>query len=282
MATVLVVDDEADLRELVRLNLSLDGHRVLGAADGDEALDVAGQENPDIILLDIVMPRRDGWDTLGAIKADGGGLAEVPVLMLAARSDEVDQLKAAIEGAIKYITKPFSIDTLRTAVEQVLVAGPEPILRRQAQTDALRRLARLERRQATMTTVTTMTTMTAATGPQVAPGRAATPGPPTRQPERMATPRLTRLESTLPIARLARARERSVAPAGGLSSRQQELLDTVATTESVRQAAERLGVSRSYVYASVRRIATKVGIASGPKLIALARQGTLPEGRRSS
>jgi DNA-binding NarL/FixJ family response regulator len=73
-----------------------------------------------------------------------------------------------------------------------------------------------------------------------------------------------------------------VAPAGGLSSRQQELLDTVATTESVRQAAERLGVSRSYVYASVRRIATKVGVASGPKLIALARQGTLPEGRRSS
>jgi DNA-binding NarL/FixJ family response regulator len=133
-----------------------------------------------------------------------------------------------------------------------------------------------------MTTMATMTTVTAVTGTQLAPGRAATPGPPTSQPERMATPRLTRLESTLPIARLARARERSVTPPGGLSSRQQELLDTVATTESVRQAAERLGVSRSYVYASVRRIATKVGVASGPKLIALARQGTLPEGRRSS
>src|SRR5215471_12790905 len=108
MATVLVVDDEADLRELVRVNLSLDGHRVLGAADGDEALHLAGQENPDVILLDIMMPRRDGWDTLGAIKADEGRLAEVPVLMLSARSDERDQLCAAIEGAIEYITKPFS------------------------------------------------------------------------------------------------------------------------------------------------------------------------------
>jgi CheY-like chemotaxis protein/DNA-binding CsgD family transcriptional regulator len=273
MATVLVVDDEADLRELVRLNLSLDGHRVLGAADGDEALDVAGQENPDVILLDIVMPRRDGWDTLGAIKADGGGLAEVPVLVLAARSDEVDQLKAAIEGAIKYITKPFSMDTLRSAVGQVLVAGPEPILRRQAQTDALRRLAWLERRHAAMTAMTAM---------QPVSGGAASPGPPTRQPERMATPRLTRLESTLPIAQPVRARGRSVAPAGGLSSRQQELLEAVGKTEGVRQAAERLGVSRSYVYASLRRIATKVGVSSGPKLIALARHGTLPEGCRSS
>jgi DNA-binding CsgD family transcriptional regulator len=56
----------------------------------------------------------------------------------------------------------------------------------------------------------------------------------------------------------------------------------VATTKSVKQAAERLGVSRSYVYASVRRIATKVGVPNGPRLIALARQGTLPEGRQLS
>jgi DNA-binding NarL/FixJ family response regulator len=101
----------------------------------------------------------------------------------------------------------------------------------------------------------------------------------------MATPRLTRLESlesTVPVARLARARERSAATPGALSSRQRQLLDTVAATESVKQAAEQLGVSRSYVYASVRRIATKVGVASGPKLIALARQGTLREGRQLS
>ena len=101
MATVLVVDDEADLRELVRLNLSLDGHRVLGAADGDEALDLAGQESPDLILLDIMMPRRDGWETLGAIKSDGLGLAEIPVLVLAASSDELDRLKARVAAQKK-------------------------------------------------------------------------------------------------------------------------------------------------------------------------------------
>jgi FixJ family two-component response regulator len=191
--------------------------------------------------------------------------------VLSARSDEVDQLCAAIEGAIEYITKPFSIETLRTAVNQAVVAGPEPILRRQAQTDALRRLAWLERGQAATTA-----------GP---PAPARTPvAPATRQPERMATPRLTRLESlesTVPVARRARARERSATP-GALSSRQRQLLDTVATTGTVKQAAERLGVSRSYVYASVRRIATKVGVPSGPKLIALVRQGTLPEGRQLS
>ena len=272
MATVLVVDDEADLRELVRLNLTLDGHRVVGAADGDEALHLAGRVNPDVILLDIMMPRRDGWDTLVAIKAGDGGLSEVPVVMLSARSDEGDQLCAAIEGAIKYITKPFSIETLRSAVNQAVVAGPERILRRQAQTDALRRLAWLERGQAATTAV------------PPAPARTP-PAPATRQPERMATPRLTRLESlesTVPVARLARGREHPAPTPGALSPRQRQLLDTVATTESVKQAAERLGVSRSYVYASVRRIATKVGLPSGPKLIALARQGTLREGRQLS
>ena len=272
MATVLVVDDEADLRELVRLNLSLDGHRVVGAADGDEALHLAGRENPDVILLDIMMPRRDGWDTLGAIKADDGGLSEVPVVMLSARSDEHDQLCAAIEGAIRFITKPFSIETLRSAVNQAVMAGPERILRRQAQTDALRRLAWLECRPATVTAM------------QPAPGRSPN-APGTKQPERVATPHLTRLESlesTVPVARPARARPRSVASPCALSSRQRQLLDAVATTESVKQAAKLLGVSRSYVYASARRIATKVGAPSGPKLIALARQGTLREGRQLS
>ena len=272
MATVLVVDDEADLRELVRLNLTLDGHRVVGAADGDEALHLAGRVNPDVILLDIMMPRRDGWNTLGAIKAGDGGLSDVPVVVLSARSDEGDQLCAAIEGAIKYITKPFSIETLRSAVNQAVVAGPERILRRQAQTDALRRLAWLERGQAATTAV------------PPAPARTP-PAPATRQPERMATPRLTRLESlesTVPVARLARGREHPAPTPGALSPRQRQLLDTVATTESVKQAAERLGVSRSYVYASVRRIATKVGVPSGPKLIALVRQGTLREGRQLS
>ena len=266
MATVLVVDDEADLRELVQLNLSLAGHRVVAAADGDEALDVAGQETPDVILLDIMMPKRDGWDTLGAMKAGCDGLAEIPILMLTARSGELDQLKGAIEGAINYITKPFSLDTLRHAVEHALGDGPEPVQRRQVQKDALRRLAWLEGQQsaASVTSAASPTPATAAARPH----------------QRMATPRLTRLESTVPLAQSARVRAPSVTRVNGLSVRQQELLDAVARTESVSQAAERLGVSRSYIYASVRRIARKLGVHSGPQLIALARQGGFADGRR--
>jgi DNA-binding response OmpR family regulator len=248
MATVLVVDDEADLRELVRLNLSLAGHRVVGAADGEEALDLAGLESPDVILLDVMMPKRDGWDTLGAIKADSQGLAEIPVLMLTARVEELDQVKGAIEGAIQYITKPFSLDTLRQAVDQVLAGGPEPVQRRLVQEDALRRLARLER------------------GSPAAAVQAS-----------LATPRLTRLESRMPPAQSARLRAPSSAGVTSLSRKQYQLLEAVASTESVIEAAERLGVSRSYVYASLRRIARKLGVRSGPELIGLARQGTLPQ-----
>jgi CheY-like chemotaxis protein/DNA-binding CsgD family transcriptional regulator len=249
MATVLVVDDEADLRELLRINLSLDGHRVVGAADGDEALDMAGRENPDLILLDIMMPRRDGWDTLGAMKAGGRELAEIPVLMLTARSDELDQVKGAIEGAVRYITKPFSLAVLRQAVDQTLAGGPEPVQRRHVQEAALRRLARIER------------------------GDSAPPPEPS-----MATPHLTRLEPQVPTAKSARLRAPPVAGVTNLSEKQHRLLDAVAATETVTDAAERLGVSRSYVYASLRRIARKLGVRSGPDLIALARHGAVSKG----
>src|SRR3984893_1823981 len=131
MAIVLVVDDESDLRELVRINLSLDGHRVLVAADGDEALQLVRDDSPDLILLDVMMPRRDGWEVLGEIKAEEPTLAEIPVLMLTARSDELDQVRGGIEGAIRYITKPFSVSELRETVTQVLQGDPEPVKRRQ-------------------------------------------------------------------------------------------------------------------------------------------------------
>jgi CheY-like chemotaxis protein/DNA-binding CsgD family transcriptional regulator len=252
---VLVVDDEPDLRELVRINLSLDGHRVLLAADGDEALRVVHERPPDLIVLDVLMPRRDGWAVLGALKAEDPARSQIPVLMLTAMADELDQVRGGIEGAIRYMTKPFSVGDLREAVAQALQGDPEPVKRRFIQRQALTRLARLE-----------------GSGPS---GPGAEPAGP-----RAARPHLTRLE-TAPSPRYVAAQPRPLVPAfpANLSTKQYELLDVVGGTPTVREAAERLGVSRSYVYASLRRIARKLGVRSGPELVGLARRGAFPAGR---
>jgi CheY-like chemotaxis protein len=83
MATVLVVDDEADIRDLVKINLEIDGHDVLVAASGPEALALVSSRTPDLIILDVMMEGLDGWEVLGRIKADAlPARAQIPVLML--------------------------------------------------------------------------------------------------------------------------------------------------------------------------------------------------------
>jgi DNA-binding response OmpR family regulator len=247
MASVLVVDDEEDIRELVRINLELDGHTVAVAGNGAEALDQLRQGVPEIVLLDVMMPGMDGWELLSRMKAERAEVAGVPVLMLTARSDDMDRIRGGIEGAIRYITKPFSLTELRDEVRAALTGDPEPVQRRRAQTQALERLARLER------------------------------GDHTSGDAGQARPRLTKLEGApeakSPPARLPRIAEAQVA---ALSTKQRELLDAVASTSTVRAAAEQLHVSRSNVYASLRRIARKLDVASVPELVALARQGGFP------
>jgi len=251
MSTILVVDDEADIRELIRLNLELDGHTVIGAANGIEALEFAVGEHPDVVVLDVMMPEMDGWETLAQMKSSiDPVIAEIPVIMLTAKADDIDRIRGGIEGAIRYLTKPFSPNELRTEVAGALAGDPEPLKRRRAQTDALEQLARME-----------------SGSPSAEPGAA-----------RAARPHLTRLERAHePEPAIKAALQVAPEKVRTLSDKQRELLDTVGSTPTVSEAADRLQVSRSNVYASLRRIARKLDVRSVPELVTMARAGAIPD-----
>src|SRR4051812_43476927 len=146
MATVLVVDDEADILELIRVNLELDGHDVMTALGGQQALDQVRDRHPDCILLDVMMPGMDGWTVLGRIKAETDvDISHIPVLMVTARDAEEARIRGGIEGAIRYVTKPFSPSVLRDEVRDALGGDPEPVKRRKVQHESLEHLARIEK-----------------------------------------------------------------------------------------------------------------------------------------
>ncbi|HEY7349630.1 MAG TPA: response regulator transcription factor [Ktedonobacterales bacterium] len=102
--TILVVDDEARLIDLIRMNLELEGFRVLEAANGYEALERLKEDLPDLIILDVMMPEMDGFQTLKHIRE----VSTVPVMMLTVRQEEGDRIRGLDLGADDYITKPFS------------------------------------------------------------------------------------------------------------------------------------------------------------------------------
>ena len=119
MKMILVIDDEKDLIKLVDHHLSKEGYLVIGARDGAEGLDVARKHKPDLILLDIMMPKMDGWQVCKQIKATAG-IAQTPVIMLTARAHETDKVLGLELGADDYITKPFSPRELVARVKAVL------------------------------------------------------------------------------------------------------------------------------------------------------------------
>jgi two-component system KDP operon response regulator KdpE len=115
---ILVVDDEPDVVESIRLGFALQWREVevLGAADGDAALDIVEREAPDLVLLDIGLPGRDGFDVLQDLRA----FSDVPVVMLTARDDAMDKVKGLELGADDYVTKPFNHLELMARVRAVL------------------------------------------------------------------------------------------------------------------------------------------------------------------
>ena len=115
---VLIADDEAYIRLLVKSILGRD-YDILEAKDGEEAIDVARTHSPDLILMDIMMPRLDGVGACSVIKADSL-TKEVPVIMVSARGDKLDQEYARDMGADSYITKPFMSQELLEKVDRLL------------------------------------------------------------------------------------------------------------------------------------------------------------------
>lgn len=121
---VLVVDDEPDVLLLCRVNLEFEGYEVLEASDGQEALDLLEAEHPDVILLDVMMPRIDGWAVLDHVKRTPE-LADIPVVMLTAKVQDQDPIRGWSHGVAEYITKPFSPLALSQVLEDVLTTDPE-------------------------------------------------------------------------------------------------------------------------------------------------------------
>jgi DNA-binding response OmpR family regulator len=117
MARILVVDDEPHILEVVRAYLAREGHEVSTAADGEAALATATTETPDLIVLDVMLPRRSGFDVLRDLRAAGSGSA---VIMLTARDDVIDRVAGLEIGADDYVTKPFEPRELVARVGAVL------------------------------------------------------------------------------------------------------------------------------------------------------------------
>jgi two-component system, OmpR family, response regulator len=116
MPRVLIVDDDANLRELVRYVLIKDGLETAEAADGRAALELLAAERADCVVLDIMMPRLDGWELCRAIKSQW----DIPVLMLSAKGQTENKVRGLDIGADDYLAKPFDTDELRARVRALL------------------------------------------------------------------------------------------------------------------------------------------------------------------
>ena len=119
MTKVLVIENESNLRKMVKANMAASGYQVIIAADGEEGLRIARLERPDLILLDLRMPGISGWDVLMALKANQD-LQKTQIIIMTASITEDQEAKALSLGAVAYLAKPFGVDELLRKIEQVL------------------------------------------------------------------------------------------------------------------------------------------------------------------
>ena len=115
--TILIVEDEKNIVDILRFNLQREGYRTVEAYDGADGLEKARKENPDLILLDVMLPKLDGFTVLRRLRAEG---STTPVLMLTARSELTDRVNGLDSGADYYLTKPFEPQELLACVRLLL------------------------------------------------------------------------------------------------------------------------------------------------------------------
>ena len=131
--TVLIVEDEKNIVDIIRFNLQRTGYNTLEAYDGEAGLAMAREKKPDLILLDVMMPKMMGFDVCRALRAEGDN---VPVIILTAREEEEDKILGLEIGADDYITKPFNILEVKARIKAIMrrtsargqIAKPESIL----------------------------------------------------------------------------------------------------------------------------------------------------------
>ena len=119
MAKILIAEDERDIRDLVAFTLRFAGHEVFTASNGEEAVEMAPKVNPDLILMDVRMPRMTGYEACKMMKADPD-LKDIPVVFLSAKGQESEKQQGMEAGAEEYLLKPFAPDQLTQAIKIIL------------------------------------------------------------------------------------------------------------------------------------------------------------------
>ncbi len=119
---ILITDDDPVIIELLQVNLEFEGYDVITAADGLEAVERAARDTPDLVILDIMMPRMDGWTARAEMLKDPR-TAEIPVIFLSARAQQADLRKGYESGVAAYVTKPFEPVELLDLIEQILAGS---------------------------------------------------------------------------------------------------------------------------------------------------------------
>jgi len=120
MAKILIAEDERDIRELITFTLRFAGYEVVAASNGEQAVELARAEQPDLIMMDVRMPRMTGYEACEVMKQDDQ-LKDIPIVFLSAKGQDQEVQTGIQAGAVDYIVKPFSPDQLTERVKELLV-----------------------------------------------------------------------------------------------------------------------------------------------------------------